>query len=90
MNIKILRFICISLLMVCCVNFQILQVQAGTTKVILHKAEQQDNSVKEKGQRIGSIKTRDENHTAVYLVPLLTAAVVCGRKVKKIKSEEEV
>ena len=51
--------------MVCCVNFQILQVQAGTTKVILHKAEQQDNSVKEKGQRIGSIKTRDENHTAV-------------------------
>lgn len=89
-NKKIMRYICISLVMIFFINFQILQVQAGTTKVILHKTEQQSNTVQENEKSDGLINTGDDNHAALYLVSLMIVSAVCGRKIKKIKTEEEV
>ena len=89
MKKKIIRFIGISLLMVWCISIQGLQVQAGSTEIILQKTEQRIEVDEEKKQNDNSVKTGDNEQMAVYLVSLIVATTIGGSMIKKINERRK-
>lgn len=89
MKKKIIRFIGISLLMVCCINSQGLHVQAGAIEIVLQKTEQQIKADDEKKKNDNLVKTGDNEITVVYLVSLMAAATVGGSMIKNMNERRK-